>query len=104
MNSHELKELLQFIENSLTCRNCKNHYRASDIFVIATLLNEGFLIAACASCRSQAFLNFVIEKTDKKVIGIRIKNPSSHSISVDDVIEIHNFLKNHKGSLKELLK
>jgi DNA-directed RNA polymerase subunit RPC12/RpoP len=104
MKEHFIKKLL----SSVKCSSCGKQFGTNDINVIKHQDDTWFLNIYCPSCGKQSLVVAVIKK-DKSaeiVSNTSSPEPAEHTrdstVSVDDMLDIHNFLKNFDGDFEDL--
>lgn len=105
-----LKQIVSFLRKQVKCPNCKSGYDENGIFVIASSppsgnkVSNGIFLVACPKCASQSFVLIEASQAhEKDVINMQTAKISQR-ISVNEVLDMHNFLKDWSGDLKELFK
>lgn len=111
-------KMLRFIVGHLRknnrCPFCSSQFIDESIFILATAFDGANLSCSalffiiCPKCFAQAFVmveanNVSADRLKKENIRVHTK-PTTRSISSDEILDMHNFLKNWKGDLKELFK
>lgn len=105
MNFHELKHLIAKIQKTLPCRDCGTTFKDSQIRIIGTVLNEGYFMALCGQCKNKTLINVQLQNNARK--QRLLKNGVAGEIkqvTADDVLDIHNFLKDFKGDFAQLFE
>ena len=107
-----LKQVVAHLLEKSKCPFCENSFGEETIFVLASTFSAengsfaGLFLLLCPKCHASAF-SFVeaTSITDKiKKEEIRISTRSTPTgVSVDEILDMHNFLKGWKGDVKELL-
>ncbi len=94
-----LKQVISFIKKTCRCPSCKGRLCDDSIFVLTTHVTsvegdaKGLFYVVCPDCLAHAFV--VVES----------KNGEGGSISVNEILDMHNFLKTWQGGdLQELFK
>jgi hypothetical protein len=90
---------------SIKCGACGQHYKEDDINVIEHNEELWFLKVFCSSCRIKYLVAAIIQEGKKtEVITdlseeelVKFRNGSM--VSMDDVLDMHNYLKNFHGEL-----
>lgn len=59
--------------------------------------HNALILAACTECNSQSFVIAETKTFESKILA-------NGPISSNDILDMHNFLKNWKGDVKELFK
>ena len=99
MNLRELLLIVEQIKKKVKCQKCHTGFSNKNIQVIGTHFNEALFHFSCPKCNSQMLINVVSGRDEKSFIH----HPNTNSLSLkkkishDDVLDIHNFLKNFKG-------
>ncbi|MBI4994233.1 hypothetical protein HZC21_01140 [Candidatus Peregrinibacteria bacterium] len=108
-----LKYIISHLRQKSTCSKCKNHLEEDSFFIIATavsLENDGYsglFFTVCPKCSSPAFISVEVKPVNSKTkkVDITISTKSApKGITINDVLDMHNFLKSWKGSVEELFK
>jgi hypothetical protein len=107
MNFHDLRIIVGQIKKSIACPKCKSAYIDEDIDVIGNLSeDQSFFHAACHECESESVINVSVqfpEYEQHQPLAKLGSAPRLGNISVNDVLDMRNFLKSFKGDFKELL-
>ena len=93
----------------LKCESCGQQYEAYDIDVIGHREDLWFLRVSCSSCHSQCLVAAVIKQekipgavTDLTKVEMG-KFKDEDAVGVDDVLNMHDFLKDFDGDFSQLL-
>lgn len=97
MDFIDLKAVIQHMQEDIKCQKCGGKFDERMVRLIATLDNEGLIATFCSKCKLYALINFGLTKVIRPIHGETTK------ITLKEVIDIHNFLKDFQGDLKELL-
>lgn len=101
MDIPELKEVINHLKKTVPCSQCSKTFVNEEIKIISTFNNDALLHILCNNCGNQLLVHVsVVENTSKKKPSIKTHN--TISVSQDDVLDIHNFLKQFDGDFKEL--
>lgn len=95
MNHQDLSNLLRTVQKNVRCPQCGKQYCFDDIKIRGIVESVCFLEL---SCRDHMPLLATVMLNEKAAIGLNSKDP----IISDDVIETHKFLKEFKGSFKDI--
>lgn len=104
MNFEEIKNIITQLRKETTCPHCQGRYSEKTISVLSTTKNEGIFVMDCEACGNNvlvsAYFNYKL-----KAIPYRIHHTKSprKSISTNELLDIHNFLKEFDGNLSEYL-
>jgi len=90
----DLKELIKHVKSNVKCPGCGKRFTDKDISIGAVMDTEAIFQLACSKCEQLMIVN------------VSIKNPfeSGNVITVNDVIDMHNFLDKFNGDFKKLFK
>lgn len=102
MNFNELKQIILQIQKTIPCKDCKRPFPDSNIHIIGTVMNEGFLAAHCDHCKNKTLLSvfFKANRISKKG---EAKTPHDiRTVQPDEVLDMHNFLKDFDGDFANL--
>jgi hypothetical protein len=101
--------IVKKLMTSVKCSKCGQNYLASDVKVLGNHEDLWFLQVTCSSCCSRYIITAVINKdnnpefvsdlTDTELA--RFKN--TPSLSADDILDMHSFLKKFDGDFSKLL-
>ena len=107
-----LKQVIAFIKKESKCPFCTGGFIDDAIFILGTSANAGPIMCSglffviCPKCFAQAFV--MVEVTnitgELKKEFIHITTKSAQGISINEVLDMHNFLKSWEGDVKELFK
>jgi len=104
MNERFIKKLM----STTKCSVCGEHYEINNIKVLGHEDDIWFLNAFCPSCRSQALVAAVVKKdksletTTDLTKAESAKFTRASAISVDDILDLHNFLQYFDGDFAKL--
>ena len=104
MREHFIKKLL----SSVKCSSCGKQFGTNDINVIKHQDDTWFLNIHCPSCGNQSLVVAIIKKDKSAEIVSNISESElpdytgSATISIDDILDIHNFLKDFDGDFTGL--
>lgn len=108
MNFHDLRIIVGQIKKGIKCAKCETKYKDEDIEVIGSLGDEQTLFhACCGECESESIINVSIQlETPESVLPKIHKKlgtaPRMGRVTVNDVLDVQNFLKDFKGNFSEL--
>jgi len=109
----EIEALLKNISEHLKCPNCGSHYDVDNVHYLGRMQVFYVLQLFCVRCGIPVFASVLVKdgrKKDKvfqipseltKVDLLRLANDPLDS---NNVIDFQSFIKNHQGSLSDLLK
>lgn len=112
-----LKQVISHIRKQLRCPKCKSGFDEDSIFVIASSppsdngVSSGILLAVCPECTTESFvlmevssLTTQFQKQKLQIQTHMAGMTGKGKVSMNEVLDMHNFLKNWRGDIKELLK
>lgn len=95
---------------SIKCAVCGQRYEVANINILGHQQDLWFLRVFCPGCRTQGLVAAVI-KEERKGETLSELTPEerrhffrSEPVSVDDMLDMHNFLKSFDGDFEELFK
>ncbi|MBI2909844.1 MAG: hypothetical protein HYX92_19565 [Chloroflexi bacterium] len=104
------EKFLKRLMATMKCSVCGQRYEASNVNVLGHQEELWFLSVFCSSCHSHGLVAAVVKdaRTPEGVSDLTetelYKYNSSKDISVDDVLDMHNFLKDFPGDFVSLFK
>ena len=104
MDEKFIKKLL----SNMKCGVCGRHYQPSQINILGHREDLWFLSVFCTACTSQALVAAVIKegKLTEVVTDLTeaelARFSADSSIEADDVLDMHNFLKDFEGDFSAL--
>ena len=112
MNFNALRAIIKNIRSQVTCPHCNNTYSNEDLSVVSAIDNRCVLLAQCESCHTPILITAAINENPKNGAPESIITEKRRLeelreediVSSDDVIKIHQLLKDHKGDLSDLFK
>ena len=101
MDIPELKEVINHLKKTVPCSQCNKKFVNDEISIISTFGNDALLHFLCDKCENQLLVHVsVVEQSSENKSGIKTNN--TISVSQNDVLDVHNFLKQFDGNFKEL--
>ena len=104
------ESLVKRLLTSMKCGACGQHYEEGDIDVIGHNEELWFLRIFCSSCHTKCLVAAIIRE-DKKAEVITDLTEAEldkfrhvDKVRVDDVLDMHNFLKNFDGDFPRLFQ
>lgn len=101
MTYKDLHEIIRHLKRVVPCNVCKSTFTNEDLHVLSTYQNEGWLSFCCHSCKNQLLVHVAIVNRLKKN-NLNISIHTQKPVTSNEVIEMHNFLKNFNGDFKNL--
>lgn len=110
MNFKDLKIIVKQITENVQCPKCKSTYTEEDIEIIGSLGDEHtFFHTICPGCDAEAVINVALHFEDDMFPEATLPNlaklgtaPRKGGITVNEVLDMHNFLKDFKGDFGTL--
>lgn len=94
MNYVDLKDLIRYLKELVTCTNCKKKFFNKDISILAILPTEGVFQLNCHNCEHTMLVN----------IGMKNHFHPKTNITNRDVLSMQKFLEEFNGDFKKLFK
>ncbi|MFQ6122033.1 MAG: hypothetical protein ACE5LA_03115 [Dehalococcoidales bacterium] len=101
------ERLIKKLMTSMKCDSCGRHYEAYNVDVLGHREDLWFLRVFCPACNTQCLVAAVV-KEDRIVEAVtdltkaELDKFKDSVIEVDDVLNMHNFLKNFNGDFSRL--
>lgn len=108
-----LKQVIALLRQKAACPECRSRFTDDSIFVLSTTAHAdsksclGLFFVVCPKCLNTSFVLTEVTPHSEKLTDkdIRMETKSAGpEITHNDVLDMHNFLKNWKGDLKELFQ
>lgn len=110
-----LKNIISYLRRKSLCPYCKTQLQEDTIFVIAAAVEPVngqmnalfFVVCPNPKCMAPAMLFVEALPKDLKTAkqNIRITStPMQKGVTINEILDMHNFLKDWKGDIKELFK
>lgn len=109
MNFTSLRAVIRNIKSHVNCPQCDNSYSNDDINVISAVGEKCMIVAQCDYCKTSILItaNLSLSNPDTSVpqnISTTVQSMETKEIvSSDDVMDVHQFLKDFKGNFDEIL-
>ncbi|MDD4351489.1 MAG: hypothetical protein PHU71_00700 [Candidatus Gracilibacteria bacterium] len=112
MDFNALRAIIKNIRSQVTCPHCENSYANEDLSVVSAIDNRCVLLAQCNHCSTPILITAAINEPLKGSNKARIVTEKrlleevrdEEVITPDDVLKIHELLKDYKGDLEQLFK
>lgn len=104
MNERLIKKLIATVK----CSICGKSYEIDNIEILGHQDETWFLNIFCPTCDKESFVTAIIKKEKAQdimsdlVAKERIASIPDSAISSDDLVELHNFLKDFNGDFLKL--
>ena len=101
------EKLIRKLMTSMKCDSCGQHYEVCDVDVLGHREDLWFLKVHCSTCHAQCLVAAVVKESrvPGAVTGLMEKGRDESGgrvIAVDDVLKMHNFLKDFDGDFSQL--
>jgi hypothetical protein len=87
--------LRQVLQNA-RCGACGSRYSSGDLAFLENNDNVWILMAVCPACDTQAMIMVVVEQQPAE-------EKQQPPLTADDVLDLHEMLRNHTGDIRSLL-
>ena len=110
MNYSGLRAIIKNIKTSVACPGCDSRFGNDDLAVVSAVDDRCIIVAQCPSCNSAVLITASLQqKKDGDADSAGTHHMHIHAmdeeatISSDDVVSIHELLKDFKGDLAALV-
>ena len=103
MSFELLKQVVSLLRQKARCTHCKSRFNEDLVFVLSTTVQPdtaaglGLFFIVCEKCSNTGFALVEVMPHNEKLEFCDIRE-----ISLNEVLDMHNFLKEWKGDVKEL--
>ncbi|KKP37773.1 hypothetical protein A2483_00750 [Candidatus Peregrinibacteria bacterium RIFOXYC2_FULL_33_13] len=101
MNLSEINYILKEIKKKITCPHCQKIFSNKEIHILGTNRFDGAFFIDCESCKNKLMINVFLPHmaiTDINMdIEIKIVSINKNPVTKNDVLDMHNFLKELKN-------
>lgn len=111
MNFTSLRAVIRNIKSHVNCPQCDNSYSNDDITVVSCVGDKCAIVAQCDYCKTSIMITAslspqgVTTGISKKDANTNVtKLESQEIVNSEDVMQVHEFLKNFKGNLGDMLQ
>lgn len=103
MNNFDIQQLIKNIQAEMRCPRCQSHYKKEDIVVLGCINNACLVHLDCGICGNSLLATIMINsQISKKIPGSKEQIPSKEPLNSDDIINLHQFLKDFNGDFKKI--
>ena len=109
-NSPEYHFLKQLISN-IKCVVCSEKYGENDVFIMGRQEDVWMLMVSCPHCQTQGIILAMVKDEEHVEEIITDLTPEeldriaqNPAIDIDDVLDVHRFLRDFDGDFRELFK
>jgi len=108
MNFEQLREIIKNIKTNLTCSSCGAGFINEDIHILSSTGDKCILMVHCQECKNPMLVTASINSKNSKLTSnpyhnITELNEDGEIVSSDDVLEVHDFLKDFDGDFAKIL-
>jgi len=101
------ERLIKRLMASMRCESCGQPYRAYNIDVIGHREGLWFLRVLCSACHTQCLVAAKVKESGMSEVSADLIEPElaesgGQVIEIDDVLDMHNFLKGFDGDFSRL--
>ena len=112
------KQIKKIVLNRMErCTVCHHNFAPEDIHIVSRKPDLWTMVVACAECNSRNFVAAVLGDGDPAQAQLALRKlseqgpvseedgpPVGEAVSVDDVLEMHGFLKQFDGDFRRLFR
>ena len=102
------ERLIKRLMASMKCESCGQHYEVYNIDVLGHREDLWFLRVHCSACHTQCLVAAIVKESRMSEVvtdlgEIELDEFKDNVIEIDDVLNMHNFLKDFDGNFSRLL-
>ena len=102
------ERLIKKLMASMKCESCGQHYEVYNIDVLGHREELWFLRVHCSACHTQCLVAAIVKESKISEVvtdlsEIELDEFKNNVIEIDDVLNMHNFLKDFDGNFSRLL-
>ena len=102
------ERLIKRLMASMKCESCGQHYEVYNIDVLGHREDLWFLRVHCSACHTQCLVAAIVKGSRMSEVvtdlsEIELDEFKDNVIEIDDVLNMHNFLKDFDGNFSRLL-
>ncbi len=102
------ERLIKRLMASMKCESCGQHYEVYNIDVLGHREDLWFLRVHCSACHTQCLVAAIVKESRMSEVvtdlsEIELDKFKDNVIEIDDVLNMHNFLKDFDGNFSQLL-
>ena len=104
------ENLIKRLISSIKCGSCGQHYEEDHIDIIEHSDELWFIRVFCSSCRVKSLVAAIIREDEKAEVITDLteeeldKFRRVDGVGADDMLDMHNFLKEFKGDFPRLFR
>jgi len=109
MGSDEKREILRHLVASIPCAVCQHHYEADDVRIVDRRNDIWIVAVRCNHCGSKGLVLAMVREERTEVVSDLTPEEWTRfqempQIDADDVLDVHEFLKDFEGDLVSLFE
>jgi len=102
------ERLIKRLMASMKCESCGQHYEVYNIDVLSHREDLWFLRVHCSACHTQCLVAAIVKESRMSEVvtdlsEFELDEFKNNVIEIDDVLNMHNFLKDFDGNFSRLL-
>jgi len=102
------ERLIKRLMASMKCESCGQHYEVYNIDVLGHREDLWFLRVHCSACHTQCLVAAIVKESRMSEVvtdlsEFELDEFKDNVIEIDDVLNMHNFLKDFDGNFSRLL-
>ena len=102
------ERLIKRLMASMKCESCGQHYEVYNIDVLGHREDLWFLRVHCSACHTQCLVAAIVKEIRMSEVvtdlsEFELYEFKDNVIEIDDVLNMHNFLKDFDGNFSRLL-
>ena len=102
------ERLIKRLMASMKCESCGQHYEVYNIDVLGHREDLWFLRVRCSACHTQCLVAAIVKESRMSEVvtdlsAFELDEFKDNVIEIDDVLNMHNFLKDFDGNFSRLL-
>lgn len=102
MNVSSLRAIIKNVEDTVTCPSCSASYTDSELTVVSAIDQRCILVAQCRSCPTAILITAAVQQVSRPATDAE-RAASGESVTVDDVVSVHEILKDFTGDISSLV-
>jgi hypothetical protein len=102
------ERLIKRLMASMKCESCGQHYEVYNVDVLGHREDLWFLRVHCSACHTQCLVAAIVKESRMSEVvtdlsEFELDEFKDNVIEIDDVLNMHNFLKDFDGNFSRLL-
>ncbi len=111
MNFEQLRSVVKNIKGKMICPACGLNFENEDIHVVSSVHDKSVLMVRCHDCHTPLLVTATLHapaqvnhEVSAEILRNHEKSNSNEEVVVDDVLNIHEFLKDFSGDFNETFR